>query len=102
MKIIQIRSICLDLADIGREIQTRTQTLQQAVDNLSKQQQPMIEIVRELPRKLDDLRQSQSQTEILKTISAKLDPLAQSIKTIKEGVNTVGFFNNKSRFCASL
>ncbi|CAF0993185.1 unnamed protein product [Adineta ricciae] len=73
--------------DIGKEIQTHTQTLQQAVDNLSKQQQPIIEIVRELPRKLDDLRQSQSQTEILKTISAKLDPLAQSIKTIKEDLD---------------
>ena len=73
-------------ADIGKEISTRTQPLQQAVDNLSKQQQPLIETIRELPKKLDDIRQSQPQSDIIKELSAKLDPLAQSIKAIKDGL----------------
>ncbi len=61
------------IADIGKEISTRTQSIQQAIENLSKQQQPLIEFIRELPK--------------------KLDPLTQSIKAIKDGSNIFFLFS---------
>jgi len=82
----------LSIADIGKEISTRTQPLQQAIDNLSKQQQPFIELIRELPKKFDHIRQSQSQSDLIKEFSSKLDPLTQSIKAIKDGTNIFLFF----------
>ncbi len=71
--------------DIGKEISTRTQSIQQAIENLSKQQQPLIEIIRELPKKLDNIRQTD--------LSSKLDPLTQSIKAIKDGSNIFFLFS---------
>ncbi|UJR29195.1 hypothetical protein I4U23_010409 [Adineta vaga] len=62
--------------NIGKEITTRTQPLQQAVENISKQQQPIIEILRELPKKFDDLRHSQSQS--IKAIKDDLDHQIQT------------------------
>jgi lipid II:glycine glycyltransferase (peptidoglycan interpeptide bridge formation enzyme) len=73
------------LANIAKEISTHTQPLQQAVDNLSKQHQPLVETIRDLPKQLDDIRQSQSQSNLIKELSSKLDPLTQSIKAIKDG-----------------
>ena len=58
-----------------KEISTRTEPLHQAVENLSKQQQPFLETLR-------DLRQSQLSSNEL---SSKLDPLNQSIKAIQTG-----------------
>ncbi|CAF0712063.1 unnamed protein product [Adineta steineri] len=72
---------------IGKEIITHTQPLQQAIDNLSKQQQPLMEVIREIPKKLDDIRQSQPQSDIIKTLSVKLDPLTQSVKAIKDDLD---------------
>jgi DNA repair exonuclease SbcCD ATPase subunit len=74
-------------ADFAKEISTRTQPLQQALDHLSKQQQPLIDVIRELPKKLDDIRQSQSSSNLIKEFSSKLDPLTQSIKAIKDGLD---------------
>jgi DNA repair exonuclease SbcCD ATPase subunit len=44
------------IADIAKEISTRTQPIQQALDTLSKQQQPLIEAVRELPKQLKAIK----------------------------------------------
>ncbi|CAF1215332.1 unnamed protein product [Rotaria sordida] len=57
--------------DISKEISLRTQSFQQALDNFSKQQQPLMETIHELPKKLDDIHQFQT----------------QSIKAIKDGLD---------------
>ncbi len=65
------RGLLLSLIeDIAKEI---TQPIQQALDTLSKQQQPLIEAVRELPKKLDDIRQGQLQSELMKQLKAIKD-----------------------------
>lgn len=61
--------------DMIKEI---SEPLHQAVDNLSKQQQPFLETLREL-------RQSQLSSNEL---SSKLDPLNQSIKAIQTGLSS--------------
>ncbi|CAF4165102.1 unnamed protein product [Rotaria socialis] len=73
--------------DITKEISLRTQPLQQALDNLSKQQQPLLETIYELPKKLNDIHQSQIHSNTIKDVYAKLDPLTQSIKAIKDGLD---------------
>ncbi|CAF4275921.1 unnamed protein product, partial [Rotaria sp. Silwood2] len=73
--------------DIGKEISLHTQPLQQALDNLSKQQQPLIETIHQLPKKLDDINQFQIQSNIIKDVYAKLDPLTQTVNAIKDGLD---------------
>ena len=69
---------------MSKEIASRTEPLQQSVDNLSKQQQPLVELLRQLPKQVDGLLQTHSQAEQIKELTAKIEPLAQSVKAMKE------------------
>ena len=61
--------------NIGKddEAKNRTQPIQQALDTLSKQQQPLLETVRELPKKLDEIRQAQIPSDFIKQFKAMKD-----------------------------
>lgn len=70
---------------MAKEISTRTEPLHQAVENLSKQQQPLVQTMHDLPKKLDEIRQSQISPETIKELSSKFEPLTQSIKAMHNG-----------------
>ena len=85
LKTIDAKMNYLTQNDSRKRSDQSSEPLHRSVENLSKQQQPILETMRDLPKKLDEIRQSQLSPDAIKELSSKIEPLTQSIKAMQNG-----------------
>ena len=85
LKTIDAKMNYLTQNDSRKRSDQSSEPLHRSVEDLSKQQQPILETMRDLPKKLDEIRQSQLSPDAIKELSSKFEPLTQSIKDMQNG-----------------
>ena len=116
------------LVDVAKEIANRTQPLQQALEHLTREQQPIAEALRQLPKQIDSMLQSRSKSDndrdnqtliniekklgqalidspkrsdVTQEIDKSLQPFSHLIQTLKESKDDVEIRNSAHRFFRS-
>ena len=104
------------LVDVTKEIANRTQPLQQALEHLTREQQPIADALRQLPKQIDSMLQSHSKSDsdrdnqtlmniekkigqalndspkrsdVTQAIDKSLQPFSHLIQTLKESKDDV-------------